>query len=108
MDVTHPDKTLVPEGTRAVVFGGPSVGQPQFLPLPALVTPGGWVVSQWQPTPGDLALLNAGAPLTLALRTGGGWPPSVLAAGGLDMRHYEDPHDHDLHRLADDGGPCHD
>lgn len=54
----------MPHGTREAVFGK---GQPQYIPLPALVTPDGRVVSVWEPNPGDLALLNAGAPITLTV-----------------------------------------
>lgn len=88
MDIEFPDKSLAPERSREVTYGGPAVGQPQYLPLPTLVTPNGWVISQWRPTAADLVLLNAGAPLTLALKTDGGWPPCILAAGGLDMREH--------------------
>ncbi len=64
--------------------------QPQYLPLPTIVTPDGRVVSQWQPTPGELALLNNGVPLTLEIWHGPLTPdnllrPVRLSVGGVDL-----------------------
>jgi hypothetical protein len=54
----------MPEGTKEVVF---AKDQPEYLPLPALVTPDGRVISTWQPNEGELALLNEGVPITLTV-----------------------------------------
>lgn len=58
------DIHLLPEGTREVTF---AKDQPPYRPLPALVTPDGIVISTWKLEPGELALLSAGAPLTLSV-----------------------------------------
>lgn len=79
---------LLPEGTRPVVF---AKNQQPYLELPALVTPDGKVISQWQPTPGDLALLNQGVPVTLIVHHGELRPdnllkPVTVTVGGVDLR----------------------
>jgi hypothetical protein len=67
-------------------YGGPDIGQPQFIPLPTLVTANGSVVTQWQLDPNDLEMLKSGVPITLELQTGGSCPPMRLVVGGLDLR----------------------
>ena len=90
MEIVTPIPTnfLLPEGTREVRF---AEDQPEYLTLPALVTPDGKVVSQWKPTPGELALLNLGVPVTLTIHHGPPTPenplrPVSLAVGGVDLR----------------------
>lgn len=74
------------------VMGGPAAGQPEYFPLsirdmPAELTHGDGrrsvvnaMVSAWQPTPEELAQLNAGAPVFLSI-LGDRWPPSNLWVG---------------------------
>jgi hypothetical protein len=80
----RPDYHLVPPGTREVVY---AKDQPQYLPLPTLVTPDGRVLSQWQPDANELELLKNGAPVTLVLYTfNGPLQPIQLVVGGMDLR----------------------
>ncbi len=60
-------------------FGGPKAGQPQYLPLPALVSEDGIVTTRWALTEQERALINAGADVYLSLWTfGGRYPPTSL------------------------------
>ena len=80
------EKFILPPGTVARTIGGPQNGQPQYIGLPAQCTPGGYVLSQWRPDADELRRLNAGEPVTLVLGTfGRGYPPTILAVGGLDL-----------------------
>jgi hypothetical protein len=86
MDIIHPNSALflLPPGTREVAI---AEHQPEYQTLPSLVTPDGRVVSQWQPTPNDLILLNAGVPVTLVSHTfGAALQPIQMAVGGMDLR----------------------
>jgi hypothetical protein len=86
MTIVTPNRALflLPPGTRDVKI---AEHQPEYLTLPSLVTPDGRVVSQWQPTPNDLLLLNTGVPVTLVLHTfGQPLQPIQMAVGGLDLR----------------------
>jgi hypothetical protein len=96
LPVDKKDIHVVPEGTLDLTF---AKDQPEYLPLPALVTPDGRVISTWEPTPGDLALLNAGSPLTLVVWHGAFvrkcdcgrehsnlLRPVQLVVGGVDAR----------------------
>jgi hypothetical protein len=84
--IVAPDRTkfLLPAGTREVRI---AEHQPQYETLPALVTPDGKVACQWQPTPGELALLNEGVPITLIVWTfTSALQPVSLMVGGADLR----------------------
>jgi hypothetical protein len=86
MDITTPDRStfLLPEGTRAVEI---AKDQPGYLNLPSLVTPDGKVASQWIPNANELALLNAGVPVTLVCYTfNRPLQPVSLMVGGADLR----------------------
>jgi hypothetical protein len=86
MEIVTPKRGqfLLPAGTREVQV---AEHQPEYLTLPSLVTPDGKVASQWQPTPGELALLNAGVPVTLVVWTfGKPLQPVSLGVGGMDLR----------------------
>lgn len=75
---------LLPDRTRAAKY---AEHQPEYGTLPSLVTLDGRVVSQWMPDANDLALLNAGVPVTLVLYTfNQPLQPIILAVGGLDLR----------------------
>ncbi len=79
-------KFIVPEGgVRSLTYLGPA-SRPEVLPLETLVTADGRVVSQWQPTAGELELLKLGVPVTLVLHSGGVVPPIQLGVGGFDLR----------------------
>lgn len=84
---TKPDlsKFLGTDGVEELTFGGPEVGQPQYLPLPALMLSDGRIVSQWQPDAGELALLALGVPVTLELQTKGKCFPTRLSVGGINL-----------------------
>lgn len=86
MDIVKPDpaKFLLPIGARAIAI---AEHQPEYQTLPSIVTPDGKVASQWMPTPGELALLNQGVPVTLVCWTGGApLQPVSLMVGGADLR----------------------
>lgn len=82
--VTPNAKTFItPAGTRSVVF---AKDQPEYEPLPGLLTPDGKFMSQWVPTPEELARLNAGEPITLVVWTfRKPLQPLSLNVGGLDL-----------------------
>jgi len=79
------EQFLLPDGYRRVSYIAPK-GTTDILPLPTIVTPDGRVVSQWRPTPGELALLNNGVAVTLVLHSGFQVPPIQLGVGGFDLR----------------------
>ena len=86
MNIVTPDpkQFLLPAGTREVKI---AEYQEEYLTLPALVTPDGKVASQWLPTPGELALLNLGVPVTITIWTGGHpLQPQSISVGGVDLR----------------------
>ena len=88
MNIVTPDisKFLVPAGTDEVVFAKRQAHL-GYSPLPSVRTPDGKVASQWLPTPGELALLNEGVPVTLVVWTFNQPPPPVsLMVGGADLR----------------------
>ncbi len=86
MTPIQPDRTrhLLGPGVRDVTY---AKDQPEYVPLPALVTPDGRVVSTWQPDANDLELLKNGVPVTLVLHTfNGPLQPIQLVVGGVDLR----------------------
>lgn len=82
----------LPLGTDALIF---AKDQPNYIPLPALRTRAGEVITQWQPSPEELAKIAAGEPITLVMHTfqsrcqhcGGpiGLTPVQLTVGGINM-----------------------
>jgi hypothetical protein len=88
MNIIKPDVKmfLLADDVQEMTFAE-SQGHLGYSPLPSLVTHDGKVVSQWAPTPGELALLNNGVPVTLTVWTFNRAPqPVSLAVGGLDLR----------------------
>jgi hypothetical protein len=86
MDIIEPkrDTFLLPAGARETVYLSPD---PNVQPLPALHTPDGKCASQWMPTPGELALLNQGVPVTLVVWTfNKKLLPVSIGVGGMDLR----------------------
>lgn len=62
------DPSLVPEGSRPVIMGK---DQPEYLPLPAIKTPDGKVITRWKPSAEDLRKLAAGEDVFVTLWTFG-------------------------------------
>lgn len=86
MEIIKPNAEmfLLPAHVREVNY---AEHQDEYLTLPSLVTRDGRVISQWQPTANELALLNNGVPVTLVLHTfNQPLQPIILAVGGLDLR----------------------
>lgn len=54
----------LPAGAHLVVF---AKDQPQFKPLPAAVTDRGTVITEWEPTAGELELLLTGGRIRLTI-----------------------------------------
>ena len=80
----YPEKFVLPKGTRMTVY---AANQPEYEPLPSIVTPDGKVVSQWKPTEEELKQLMAGEPLTLVVWTfNRPLQPVCLGVGGFDLR----------------------
>lgn len=80
-----PTKFLLPEGTIEQAINSP---KREYLDLPSLITPNGRVASQWLPTPGELALLNEGIPVTLVVYTfNQPLQPVSVGVGGMDLRY---------------------
>lgn len=85
MDITdiNPAGFIAPPGTEQVVFAR---DQPEYEPLPALLTPDGKVVSQWKPSVEELAAIAAGAPITLVVWTFNHAPqPVYLGVGAINI-----------------------
>ncbi len=64
-----------------VNFGGPDVGQPQYMPLPALVSggPERAVMSRWELTPAEREMIANGADVFVSIWTfGHPYPPTVV------------------------------
>jgi hypothetical protein len=75
---------LAGPGCRRVVY---AENQPEYQPLPALVTPDGRVACQWKPDASELALLNAGVPITIVMHTfNQPLQPLSVSVGGVDLR----------------------
>lgn len=71
-------------GTRKVIY---AEHQPQYIPLPALVTPDGRVTSRWKLEPNDLLLIQNGADVYLTLLTfNAPLQPIMLSVGPPDTR----------------------
>lgn len=88
MNIVKPDpaKFILPEGADEVTFAE-NQGHLGYSPLPVIRTLGGKIASQWLPTPGELALLNLGVPVTLVVWTFNQPPaPVSLMVGGADLR----------------------
>jgi hypothetical protein len=86
VDPVTPNRALflLPEGSREVVY---AKDQPQYLPLPVLVTPDGKVASMWKPDASELALLNQGVPVCITCWTfNGPLQPLSVSVGGVDLR----------------------
>lgn len=88
MTPTTPDKTkfLLPDaGVRDVNYLGPE--GTDIMPLPTLVTEDdGRVISQWQPSAGELELLKLGVPVTIVMHSAGVVAPIAVGVGGFDLR----------------------
>ena len=79
----YPETFLLPEGSKTTVF---AANQPQYEPLPSIVTPDGKVMSQWKPDAKELKRLSAGEPLTLIVWTfNHPLQPIFLGVGGFDL-----------------------
>jgi hypothetical protein len=86
MTIIKPDRTkfLLPCGADEVNY---AEQQPQYQTLPSIRTLDGKVASQWLPTPGELALLNEGVPVTLVVWTfNRPLQPVSVMVGGADLR----------------------
>lgn len=74
----------LPEGSRSTVF---AKDQPQYIPLPAMVTPDGGVITSWLPDQEELRRLNRGEPITLIQQTfRSPLQPVMLVVGVVDAR----------------------
>ena len=75
---------VLPATTREVNI---AEHQAEYQTLPSLVTPDGKVASQWRPDANELAMLNAGVPITLVCWTfGRPLQPVSIGVGGMDLR----------------------
>lgn len=86
MTITKPQREtfLLPPGATEANY---AEHQSQYLTLPVIRTRDGKVASQWMPTPGELALLNEGVPVTLVMWTfNHPLQPISLMVGGADLR----------------------
>lgn len=78
---------IVPVGTTPRTY---AEDQPQYTPIHVLRTPHGTLVTQWEPTPEELAQLNAGKPVTLTVMTfGRPLQPVHLAVGKVNVVELE-------------------
>ena len=80
-----PEKFIVPMNTFEVEYQAPK-DMPECLPLPTIRTGDGKVACQWMPTPGELALMAEGVPVTVVLYCNGQLPPLAVGVGGMDLR----------------------
>lgn len=83
------DTFTLPAGVRLPVV---AADQPQYLPLPAIATADGKIVSQWLPNADDLERLNAAEAITLVSWTfGDPLQPLWMGVGGLDLATRDTP-----------------
>ena len=87
MEILPPDPSqcVLPPGTQSTTYAEHQkhLG---YLALPSLKTPDGKVLSQWRPTPDELAALNCGQPITLVVWTfNTPLQPISLTVGGVDL-----------------------
>jgi hypothetical protein len=74
---------ILPADTIAVAMHAPP-GHPEVQTVDTLITSDGKTVLQLQVTPGELALLNAGARVTVVLYAAP-MPPIAVGVGGFDL-----------------------
>jgi hypothetical protein len=91
----NPAHFILPPSSQGIVY---AEDQPEYIPLPAIRTFDrvseqgevfGKLCTSWQPTPGELALLNAGAPVTITLMCVNHNKPILpmrVEVGGSDLR----------------------
>jgi len=78
------DLCQMPDGTREVTY---AKDQPRYLPLPALRTPDGKVLTMWRPTEEERQRLIQGEPITVVLGTfNTPLLPMAIGVGGMDLR----------------------
>lgn len=88
MDIEDPkiDPRLVPEGSRPIIFGAT---QPQYQPLPAIITPTGCMISRWKPSVTERKQLSAGEDIYIAIWNSGHVNPMFVSIGTVDWKRFE-------------------
>lgn len=83
MEIVDPkvDPRLVPEGSRAIVYG---INQPEFQPLPAIVTASGCMISRWNPSEEERAAMLRGEDIYVSIWNGGHVHPMFVSIGPID------------------------
>jgi hypothetical protein len=84
MDIVDPrvNPAWVPKGSQAVII---AKDQPEYRPLPSVCTPDGRVITRWQPSDEERALIAAGEDLYLTILTfNQPMQPILLTAGPVN------------------------
>lgn len=83
MDIVDPriNPALVPEGSKAQVVNGPNK---EYLDLPAVVTPTGYVITRWALTDEERAAVLRGEDIFVTLVSGGAINPLFVTVGPTD------------------------
>lgn len=70
MDIVDPriDPRLVPPGSRPRIINGP---RNEYRDLPSVLTPNGYVITRWSPTPAERAAIARGEDVYVTLVSGG-------------------------------------
>lgn len=83
MEIVDPrvDPALVPLGSRPVVI---AERQAEYHNLPSILTPNGYVITRWAPTPEDRAAIASGQDVFVTLLSYGAINPFFVTVGPVD------------------------
>lgn len=85
MDISDPriDPRLVPEGSRAVLI---AENQPEYMSLPSVRTPNGYVITRWTPSVVEREALARGEDIYVTLLSTGAINPLFVSVGPVDWK----------------------
>lgn len=88
MDVEDPkvNPAFLPVGTIARVY---AEKQPEYIPLPTLLTPKGWCISRWTLTEGERLRIAHGEDLYVSIQNGGNVNPMFITVGPTNWKSNE-------------------
>lgn len=86
MDIVDPrvDPRLVPAGSAARIVNGP---KREYCDLPSVVTPTGYVITRWRPTPEERDAVARGEDVYVTLVSAGLINPMFVTIGPVDWNH---------------------
>jgi hypothetical protein len=86
MELTDPrvDPALVPAGSKAQVINGPKGDE--YVDLPAIRTPNGYVITRWSLTDAERAAIVRGEDIFVTLLSRGSINPMFVTVGPVDWK----------------------